>query len=86
VKDKPSQFDPRKTSEVIKVFHEGLTKLGPEFVQAIMQDMEAIGYKLEDVGVKAPPSLSVTFEPIPPSGELVGSETYSAAHTTCAWI
>jgi len=72
VKDKSIPVDPRKTAEVIAVLRHGLSQFGKEFAQAIMGDMNSIGYNLEDIGLRPPESLSVTFEPSPPPGELVG--------------
>ena len=71
-KDKPSNFDPRNTAEVISVFRRGLEEFGDDFTRNIVSDMAAIGYKLEEVGLRPPESITVTIEPFTPSGELVG--------------
>ena len=69
-KDKPIEFDPRNTDQVIAVFRQGLTKFGDEFVRGVITDMGAVGYNLEEVGLKAPQSLMLTIEPTP-AGEVV---------------
>jgi energy-coupling factor transporter ATP-binding protein EcfA2 len=71
-KDKPSTFDPRNTADVISVFRRGLEEFGDDFTRNIVSDMAAIGYKLEEVGLRPPESITVTIEPFTPSGELVG--------------
>ena len=42
-KDKPSNFDPRNTAEVISVFRRGLEEFGDDFTRNIVSDMAAIG-------------------------------------------
>jgi len=69
-KDKPSDFDPRNTNQVIAVFRRGLKEFGDEFVRGVITDMGSIGYNLDEIGIRAPQSLTVTIEPTLP-GELV---------------
>lgn len=72
VKDDKTPVDPRKTAEVIAVLRHGLSQFGDEYARAIIRDMESVGYNLEEIGLRPPESLTVTFQPGPPPGELVG--------------
>ena len=62
------EFNPRETKHVVAAFRKGENAFGNTFKESIKEDMAAIGYGLEDVGVKPP--ISIRFEG-PFSGELV---------------
>lgn len=68
-KNKQIEVDPKDPSRVVGIYRKGAQDFGDTFKQAIIKDMSAIGYALEDIAVRAPHSLIV-----PPGvpGELVG--------------
>lgn len=67
VKDGP-KADPSQTDQVIPVFRDGEKRFGDRFTNAIIADMEAIGYAITTIGVQHPNDLAFRG-PFP--GELV---------------
>lgn len=58
VKD-PQPFDPKDSGKVIEIFRRGLEEHGELFKKSIMQDMDRIGYPLNDIGVQPPSSVTI---------------------------
>jgi energy-coupling factor transporter ATP-binding protein EcfA2 len=63
-----SQLDPRNINMVVAMFIDAQKRFSSQFTDSIMQDMEAIGYKLKEIGTAPPISLVVEVAP----GEIVG--------------
>jgi energy-coupling factor transporter ATP-binding protein EcfA2 len=59
VKDPNVPFDPKDSGNVVAIFKRGLKEYGESFKQSIMQDMDRIGYPLNDIGVQAPSSVTI---------------------------
>ena len=68
-KDANNKFDPRKTTEVISTFRNGVKKLGGSYVEAIKKDMKQVGYDIEDIGTRAPTRFTL---PVSIGGEPLG--------------
>jgi energy-coupling factor transporter ATP-binding protein EcfA2 len=64
IKNKAEQpsLNPRDTDLVIAMFREGREKYSEEFTNAIMNDMNSIGYSLDEIGINAPESLILQAE------------------------
>jgi hypothetical protein len=58
-KDDELDFDPRDPDKIVATYRKGFDNVGEPFRKAIMEDMAAIGYDLEDVGVGAPVSVTI---------------------------
>jgi energy-coupling factor transporter ATP-binding protein EcfA2 len=61
-------IDERDPSAVIALYRKAEKDLGSTFVDAMIKDMDTVGYALEEVGVRAPISVRVSGIP----GEVVG--------------
>lgn len=59
-KDARDDFDPKDPKQVIQIYRMGVTELGESFNEAIVRDMAAIGYPLDEIGVQPITSLTVT--------------------------
>lgn len=67
--DKGSRIvDERDPNGVIALFRQAEKELGEPFKQAVIEDMEVVGYALEELGVAAPVSVRISGA----SGEVVG--------------
>lgn len=60
-KEKAEQqvLNPKDTNLVIAVFLDGQKRYSSKFTEAIMNDMNAIGYSLEDIGTHTPESILI---------------------------
>jgi hypothetical protein len=67
-KDRELPFNPKDTGKVIHIYRKGIKECGQRFKKAVLQDMGAIDYSLQDIGVAAPTSIVLTA---PVSGEVV---------------
>ena len=64
--DKKDPLLPKNTEQVIGAFREGV-KLGAEkFTAAILRDMNAVGYELEEIGLQPPTGLIIEIQEIEP--------------------
>lgn len=61
------ELDPRNTNTVVAMFIDAQKRFAGQFTNPIMQDMEAIGYKLKEIGTAPPFSLAIEGAP----GEVV---------------
>ena len=67
-KDQKIDFNPKDTSKVIQVYRRGSKECGETFKKSILEDMAAIDFPLNDIGIAAPTSIILA----PPfAGEVV---------------
>lgn len=67
-KDGKAEFNPKDTNKVIQIYRRGIKECGKKFKRAILQDMDAIDYPLNDIGVK-PPTTIILSAPV--AGEVI---------------
>jgi predicted ATPase len=67
-KDQKVAFNPKDTSRVIQIYRKGIRDCGGTFKKAILEDMAAIDFPLNDIGIAPPTSIIL---PAPIAGEVV---------------
>jgi len=69
VKDADVAFDPKDPGNVVAIFRRGVKDFPDRFKQAVMADMDFVGFPLSDVDAQAPSSITIS---VPFIGPLLG--------------
>lgn len=68
-KAKQRVLDPKNTNLVVEIFMEGKERYPDEFVKKIVNDMNTIGYSLDEIGLRTPKGILVQSNlPVEPVG------------------
>lgn len=79
--DKKDPLLPKNTELVIGAFREGLKLGGEKFTAAILRDMNAVGYDLEEIGLQPPTGFKIEVQEIEPGQFMCLYVKEKALHT-----